>query len=249
MKPRFSFIRWSCFDCRSVIAASRSLSFARVTISFSCRLALAQLHRLKTCIRARLCASCIVVCSRSTASFASRLFSSCETEESVFEVASKCSPISLSWFWFAKRCQSINAIIFSLNGTKGEGKVRFVEGLDDAGDADYGQLAISFVPLADHFLLSAVLFVVLLRLLITAQERRRNQHGGHRAHSCFGFVAELPERCVGVLLQKMHPAIAIILTAHQQYQNEVYDFPANMNLRSEDVTNSKANGAFWFCTK
>ena len=73
-----------------------------------------------------------------------------------------------------------------------------------------------------------------------------NQHGGHRTHSCFGFIAELSERGVGVLLQKMHPAIAIILTAHQQYQNRVYDFPANMNLRSEDVTNSKANGAFWF---
>ena len=52
-------------------------------------------------------------------------------------------------------------------------KVRFVEGLDDAGDADYSQLAISFVPLANHFLLSAVLLVVLLRLLIIARGRRK----------------------------------------------------------------------------
>lgn len=123
-------------------------------------------------------------------------------------------------------------------------KVRFVEGLDDAGDADYSQLAISFVPLANHFLLSAVLLVVLLRLLIIARERRRNQHGGHRTHSCFGFITELPKRCIGVLLQKMHPAIAIILTAHQQYQNRVTIFRQTWIYARKTSPTRKQTGHF-----
>ena len=76
------------------------------------------------------------------------------------------------------------------------------------------------------------------------EEEGRNQHGGHRTHSCFGFIAELPERCIGVLLQKMHPAIAIILTAHQQYQNRVTIFRQTWIYARKTSPTRKQTGHF-----